>query len=158
MDLTALTALQRIGHDAFWISYFEPVKLPASVTRIDEYAFCKMPCLANFYVENPDPVNIEEKLVFESQARTRLHVPTQAAVAAYQNAPVWRDFYKIVCDNALTGDINGDGIVNVTDVTALINTILGTASYDEALCDLNGDGVVNVTDVTALINLILDAS
>ena len=58
----------------------------------------------------------------------------------------------------LKGDINGDGIVNVTDVTALINTILGTASYSQDVCDINGDGVMNVTDVTALINLILGES
>ena len=58
----------------------------------------------------------------------------------------------------LKGDINGDGIVNVTDVTALINTILGTASYSQDVCDINGDDVMNVTDVTALINLILGES
>ena len=46
-------------------------------------------------------------------------------------------------------------MVNVTDVTALINVILGTASYSDATCDLNGDGQVNVTDVTTLINVIL---
>ena len=56
-----------------------------------------------------------------------------------------------------TGDINGDGVVNVTDVTALINVILGSASYDASLCDINGDGTINVTDVTALLNLILAA-
>jgi len=54
-----------------------------------------------------------------------------------------------------SGDINADGQVNVTDVTALINRVLGTASYSDAVCDLNGDGVVNVSDVTALINIIL---
>ena len=58
----------------------------------------------------------------------------------------------------LKGDINGDGVINVTDVTALINTILGTASYSQDVCDINGDGVMNVTDVTALINLILGES
>ena len=58
-------------------------------------------------------------------------------------------------DPGLKGDINADGIVNVTDVTALINTILGTADYSETVCDINGDGVVNVTDITVLINLIL---
>ena len=64
---------------------------------------------------------------------------------------------KIVISNstAATGDINADGQVNVTDVTALINRVLGTASYSDAVCDLNGDGVVNVSDVTALINIIL---
>lgn len=56
---------------------------------------------------------------------------------------------------ALLGDVNGDGEVNVSDVTALINRILGTASFDDSVCDINGDGVVNVSDVTALINNIL---
>ena len=45
--------------------------------------------------------------------------------------------------------------VNVSDVTALINKILGTATYADATCDINADGVVNVSDVTALINIIL---
>ncbi|MCQ2291027.1 MAG: dockerin type I repeat-containing protein, partial [Muribaculaceae bacterium] len=55
----------------------------------------------------------------------------------------------------LKGDVNGDGVVNVSDVTALINKILGTASYSNEVCDIDGNGAVNVSDVTALINLIL---
>ena len=54
-----------------------------------------------------------------------------------------------------TGDINGDGEVNVSDVTALINKILGSGTYSDTVCDINGDGVINVSDVTALINMIL---
>ena len=53
------------------------------------------------------------------------------------------------------GDINGDGEINASDVTALINKILSLADYADAMCDLDGDGEVNVGDVTALINLIL---
>ena len=53
------------------------------------------------------------------------------------------------------GDINGDGEVNVSDVTALINKILGSSTYSNAVCDINGDGEINVSDVTALINMIL---
>ena len=56
---------------------------------------------------------------------------------------------------SLPGDINGDGEVNVSDVTALINKILGTSDYSDAVCDINGDGEINVSDVTALINQIL---
>ena len=54
-----------------------------------------------------------------------------------------------------SGDINGDGEINVSDVTALINKILGSSTYSDASCDINGDGEINVSDVTALINLIL---
>ena len=53
------------------------------------------------------------------------------------------------------GDINGDGEINVSDVTALINKILGASDYSNEVCDINGDGEINVSDVTALINMIL---
>ena len=55
----------------------------------------------------------------------------------------------------LPGDVNGDGKVNVSDVTALINMILGVTPMDQTAADVNGDGRVNVSDVTALINIIL---
>ena len=55
------------------------------------------------------------------------------------------------------GDVNGDGVVNVTDVTALINKILGNSptGFNSIVADLNGDGAINVSDVTLLINKIL---
>ena len=62
---------------------------------------------------------------------------------------------KIDIFSQATGDINGDGEVNVSDVTALINKILGSSTYTDAVCDINGDGEINVSDVTALINMIL---
>ncbi len=55
----------------------------------------------------------------------------------------------------LRGDVNGDGKVNVSDVTALINMILGITPMNQARGDVNGDSRVNVSDVTALINIIL---
>lgn len=55
----------------------------------------------------------------------------------------------------IVGDIDGNGEVNVSDVTALINHILNAATYDSTLCDIDGNGEVNVTDVTALINILL---
>ena len=55
----------------------------------------------------------------------------------------------------LPGDVNDDGKVNVSDVSALINMILGIQTMDESKGDVNGDGRVNVSDVTALINIIL---
>ena len=56
------------------------------------------------------------------------------------------------------GDVNGDGEVNVNDVTVLINYILGKnpTPFVEANANVNGDEGINVNDVTALINMILN--
>ena len=55
------------------------------------------------------------------------------------------------------GDANGDKLVNVSDVTTLINYILGIQSdlTNFGVGDINNDGRINVSDVTALINIIL---
>ena len=62
---------------------------------------------------------------------------------------------EILPKAAQRGDVNGDGKVNVSDVTMLINMILGITPVDAARADINGDTKVNVTDVTSLINIIL---
>ena len=51
--------------------------------------------------------------------------------------------------------MNGDGTVNVSDVTTLVNMILGVIPKDNTRADIDGNGTVNVSDVTALVNLIL---
>lgn len=56
---------------------------------------------------------------------------------------------------AKPGDVDSNGVINVSDVTALINKILGTADYATSLCDVDANGTINVSDVTALINMIL---
>ena len=58
----------------------------------------------------------------------------------------------------LVGDVNGDGEVNIADVTRIIDVILG-GEADAALlarADVNGDGEVNIGDVTKSIDLILE--
>lgn len=58
-----------------------------------------------------------------------------------------------VATHAVTmGDINGDGQVDVADVNAAINVMLGK-SQDPA--DVNADGVVDISDVNLIINIML---
>ena len=59
----------------------------------------------------------------------------------------------------LRGDANGDGKVNIADVTELINLLLsGDAEVGNGCVDVNADGVLNISDVTALINHLLSGS
>ena len=57
----------------------------------------------------------------------------------------------------LRGDVNGDGSVNISDVTALIDYLLsGNASgINLSGADCNQDSSVNISDVTALIDYLL---
>ena len=53
-----------------------------------------------------------------------------------------------------TGDVNGDGEVNISDVTDLIDLLLQGGTTDTK-ADVNGDGNVNISDVTDLIDMLL---
>jgi len=55
----------------------------------------------------------------------------------------------------LTGDVNCDGAVNASDVTALYNYILNGDTTFVATSDVNNDGSINASDVTAVYNIIL---
>jgi hypothetical protein len=54
------------------------------------------------------------------------------------------------------GDLNGDGLVNVLDIVALVNVIIDGGTIDGG--DINGDGAINVIDVVQLVNLVLGGS
>ena len=83
---------------------------------------------------------------------------------AYRNDANWGKFVNIVSEevvgSGLQGDVNGDGQVKISDVTALINYLLnGDASgINLAAADVNGDGNVKISDVTELINILLSGT
>lgn len=60
-------------------------------------------------------------------------------------------------DDAVTGDINGDGTVDGADVSALLEMVLSGGLTDEqkAVADLTGDGEVDGADVSALLEIVL---
>ena len=55
----------------------------------------------------------------------------------------------------IKGDINGDGVVDVLDMTELYNAIINDEELDVDVADFNGDGVVDALDVTALFAFIM---
>lgn len=67
------------------------------------------------------------------------------------------EYRMINAANILPGDVDGDGQINIFDVTALIDLLL---SGGEALpsADVDEDGQVNIYDVTALIDILLSGN
>ena len=57
------------------------------------------------------------------------------------------------------GDVNMDGLVNISDVITLINYLLNDEAdpFDEVAADVSNDGEINISDAISLINMILNA-
>jgi hypothetical protein len=53
---------------------------------------------------------------------------------------------------AITGDVNGDGVVNILDVVAAVNIVL-SGEYQGSV-DLNEDGSVDILDVILVVLII----
>ena len=60
----------------------------------------------------------------------------------------------------ISGDVNGDGLVNVTDIVATVNYIMEKPSdgFNEEAADLNGDGEINVTDIVKMVSIIMNGN
>ncbi len=95
----------------------------------------------------------------------------QLSVTAFISRPLRSNAYNdIYVNNAnkrklgefdeptvIPGDVDGNGKVNIDDVTSLINVLLkGTPASDGA--DVDGNGSVNIDDVTTLINKLLSGN
>ncbi len=66
-----------------------------------------------------------------------------------------QDYYlDIMLPAGVTGDLNDDGIVDITDVNMVINMVLGKADKTSA-ADVDGSGDVDITDVNLIINIML---
>ena len=62
-----------------------------------------------------------------------------------------------VSDTFAAGDVDGSGIIDVDDVNAIINIILGKNTADEykGVADVDKSGIVDVDDVNEVVNIIL---
>ena len=65
-----------------------------------------------------------------------------------------------ISSSSLLGDVNGDGSVNISDVTALIDYLLSGNASGISLsgADCNRDGSINISDVTSLIDYLLSGT
>ena len=74
---------------------------------------------------------------------------TDSSCMAYGNTYVIR-----INSCPIQGDVNADREVNIADINAVIDIILGGSNSNEA-ADVNSDGEVNIADINVIIDIIL---
>ena len=153
-----------IGDEAFYYcSDLTTVILGSNVSAIGSDAFLGCSSLTDVYNYASEPQPIDEYTFttgwqdeepWGPMNTATLHV-MQDCLAAYKNAEGWKLFNQIVgMAETHLGDLTGDGQVDIADVNAVINMMLGKTSQTAA-GDVNGDGKVDIADVNAVINIML---
>ncbi len=75
-------------------------------------------------------------------------------IARYDGSGGYRLTYN---GPSITGDVNSDNKMDISDVSNLIDNLLGAndPSFFAPDADVNGDGIMDINDVTALIDFLL---
>ena len=65
--------------------------------------------------------------------------------------------FNIVVTNAIKGDVNGDGDVDIADAVCIVNHVVGktNTSFNAAAADVNGDGDIDIADAVRIVNLVV---
>ena len=163
-----------LGHDAMNnCNSMTSVTLPSSITSIGSNAFNRCTSLSDIYEKSPIPPHCDtyewydydwdedviEYAFTPAQFRNAiLHVP-EGCESMYRNADTWKRFSNIVGTyyepDFILGDVDGDGSVGISDVSTLIDYLLGGGYINVNAADVDGDTFVNIADVSALIDMLL---
>jgi hypothetical protein len=127
--------------------------IPSSVINMGTgiFDYCSNLKTVNIWAKNP-PISFSGA----GNSDATLHVPF-GCKSKYEEADYWGGCYRNIVDDLMDfirGDVNGDGVVNGTDIQAVINLIVA-GEYDEK-ADVNIDGTVNGTDIQEVINIIVN--
>ena len=148
--------ITRIGDFALYnLSDIDRLTIPSQVTYIGTKAMAGMTGLTRITAK-PSTVPLLGHDVWAGVEQKKVELA--AASANYLSAMQWNEFK--ITKRYIMGDANSDDLVNVTDITTIINYILGNnpENFNFDAADCTPDSIINVSDITMVINLILSGS
>ncbi len=157
--LTIPNSVTTIGQSAFRnCSKLKLLELGTELRTINGQAFNGCPAITDIISHRDRPAEIVDNTPFSTSIYTTatVHVPS-GSLPNYYSAPVWMRFDQFVDDavEVVKGDLNGDGRVDINDVNAVVNLILGRSTLYRDRADITGDGKVSVSDLNVIVNVML---
>lgn len=142
-----------------WSGYgLKTIIIPENVEVISMGAFkyCSLDTVTSM-INTPFPINYN---VFNSTTKSEgvLLVPS-ASVSLYNSTGGWSGFANIEgFGGMIMGDVNSDGKVNVLDLAALVNYIIGKIPpvFIREAANLWKDNIINVQDLVCLVSKLMD--
>lgn len=150
--------VSHIGNFAFYnvSQEMDTMRLPSTVVYLGDRAMAGMIGMQTLKTDAVDVPELgNEVWAGVDQPSVPLITPNSESNNLYKAADQWMDFF-FEADDFILGDVNGDGVVNISDVTTLIDYVLsGEGDVDIRAADMNQDSLVNISDVTELIDFVL---
>ena len=148
-EVTTNASLTSIPEQAFYgCSSLTTVNIADGLQSIGRIAFAN--CTSLSYVNIPESVTAIDPTAFYNDPDLTLGVWFGSYGYDYAKA---QNIPFILLDSVLLGDANGDGYVNISDVTDIQRVVAEMDTFDDLrqkAADINGDGVVTIDDATFL--------
>ncbi len=120
-------SVTEIGQSSFsGCSGLTQLELGSGLKDIGAFAFSGCP-LAHIICHRDRPAAVANENAFSCYSTATVHVP-KGSLQSYYAAPVWMKFDNYTDDaaveEAVRGDLNGDGVVDIDDLNVLVNIML----------------------------------
>ena len=141
--------IKKVSEEVFYkCSSLKTVTLREGIEEIGNHAFAD--CTELEYTNIPNTINYISSSAFQNDPNLTLGVWFGSYGYEYAQS---HNIPYILLDSVLLGDANGDGNVNISDVTDIQRAVAEMDTLDDLrkkAADVNGDGVVTIDDATFL--------
>lgn len=143
-----------------------------------EWALNEQTGTVNWHISSLDPMTMEPtedmsqgilpvntdgnglgELSFDIQLKPNLpngtQVTNQAIIVFDENEPIETPTWTNIIERILKGDVNGDGMLNLTDASWIVRHYVGRTpeGFNVKIADVNGDGSINLSDAQKVVRI-----